>query len=332
MKKKIVEKYPLSIAPMMDWTDRHYRYFMRMITKKTLLYTEMVNTGAILHGDKDRILAFSELERPLVLQLGGDNPKDLAECTYIAESLGYDEVNLNVGCPSDRVQNGNFGACLMAQPDLVANCIESMKSKVNIPVTVKHRIGIDGRESYEEMKEFVETVSKAGCDRFIVHSRIAILKGLSPKGNRTVPPLRYYDVYRLKEELPELIIELNGGVKTFDQVQEHLLKTDGVMIGREAYDNPYLFSTADQLFWNENTEVNTRRDIIEKYIPYVEENLSKGIGLNRTLIHTLGLFNNKSGSKLWRRYISENLNTKKGTSKVLYDLLDALPQDVLDEK
>lgn len=332
MSKILVKKYPLSIAPMMDWTDRHYRYFMRLITQETLLYTEMVTTGAILHGDRDRILSFSEMEKPLVIQLGGDNPQDLGESASIAESLGYNEINLNVGCPSDRVQNGNFGACLMAKPDLVARCVEIMKNKVKIPVTVKHRIGIDGRESYEEMKDFVETVYSAGCDRFIVHSRIAILKGLSPKGNRTVPPLRYHDVYRLKEELPNLIIELNGGVKTFDQVKDHLSKIDGVMIGREAYENPYLFARADQEFFGKSYPSLSRREIIQKYIPYVEENLSKGIGLNRTLIHILGLFNNKSGSKTWRRVISENLNTKNKDVNFLYELLKKLPQDVLDEK
>lgn len=331
MSKILVKKYPLSIAPMMDWTDRHYRYFMRLITQETLLYTEMVTTGAILHGDRDRILSFSEMEKPLVIQLGGDNPQDLGESASIAESLGYNEINLNVGCPSDRVQNGNFGACLMAKPDLVARCVESMKNKVKIPVTVKHRIGIDGRESYEEMKDFVEIVYSAGCDRFIVHSRIAILKGLSPKGNRTVPPLRYHDVYRLKEELPNLIIELNGGVKTFEQVKDHLSKIDGVMIGREAYENPYLFARADQEFFGKSYPSLSRREIIQKYIPYVEENLSKGIGLNRTLIHILGLFNNKSGSKTWRRVISENLNTKNKDVKFLYELLKKLPQDVLDE-
>lgn len=327
----MMSKSIVSIAPMMDWTDRHYRFFMRQITKQTMLYTEMVTTGAILHGDKERLLGYSPVEKPLVLQLGGDNPQSLAECAKIAEALGYDEINLNVGCPSDRVQNGNFGACLMAKPELVGTCIETMQKAVKIPVTVKNRIGIDGKESYEDLVNFVKIVSESGCKKFIIHARIAILNGLSPKGNRTVPPLRYNDVYNLKKAFPHLIIEINGGIKTIEEIEEHLKFTDGVMIGREAYDNPYLFATFDQKFYASKEKIPTRKDIILSMIPYVEDFLDKGVATNRTLIHTLGLFNNKQGSKLWRRYLSENINKKGTNSKILLELLEQLPTEVLEE-
>jgi tRNA-dihydrouridine synthase A len=317
---------------MMDWTDRHYRYFMRQITKHTLLYTEMVTSGAVLHGERERLLGFSKLEKPLVLQLGGDNPLDLAECAKIAEEMGYDEVNLNVGCPSERVQKGNFGACLMATPELVSECVENMLKAVKIPVTVKHRIGIDNQDSYEELADFVRKVSEGGCQRFIVHARIAVLQGLSPKGNRTVPPLRYDDVYRLKSDFPQLIFEINGGIKTLEEVQKHLEVVDGAMLGRIAYEHPYLFSGADSLFFNANYHAPSRREIIGAMIPYLDLCLSENISVNRALIHMLGLFNQQQGSKIWKRYLSENMHKKGKTSKILTEVMEQIPADVLDAR
>ena len=299
----------VSIAPMMDWTDRHYRFFMRIITKKTLLYTEMITTGAILYGDRDRFLSYSKVELPLVIQLGGDNPDNLAECSLIAEGYGYTEVNLNVGCPSDRVQNGNFGACLMAKPELVASCVAKMKSRVKIPVTVKHRIGIDSLDKYEDLRNFVKIVSEAGCDKFIVHARIAILKGLSPSENRTIPPLRYNDVYELKKEFPHLNIEINGGIKDPLISSELFEKTDGIMIGRKAYEDPYIFSGVDSELFKYNTEIPTRKEVLSQMIPYIEEHAKRGGKPNQIVRHILGLFNGVRGAKYFRRYLSENMYT-----------------------
>ena len=299
----------VSIAPMMDWTDRHYRFFMRIITKKTLLYTEMITTGAILYGDRDRFLSYSKVELPLVIQLGGDNPDHLAECSLIAEGYGYTEVNLNVGCPSDRVQNGNFGACLMAKPELVASCVAKMKSRVKIPVTVKHRIGIDSLDKYEDLRNFVKIVSEAGCDKFIVHARIAILKGLSPSENRTIPPLRYNDVYELKKEFPHLNIEINGGIKDPLISSELFEKTDGIMIGRKAYEDPYIFSGVDSELFKCSTEIPTRKEVLYQMIPYIEEHAKRGGKPNQIVRHILGLFNGVRGAKYFRRYLSENMYT-----------------------
>ncbi|MFT1023244.1 tRNA dihydrouridine(20/20a) synthase DusA, partial [Acinetobacter baumannii] len=267
----------ISVAPMMDWTTKDYRFFARLFNPNVVLYTEMVTTGAILFGDAKRHLGYNAQEHPIVLQLGGSNPQELATCTKMAEDWGYDEVNLNVGCPSDRVQNNKIGACLMAEPDLVAECIHSMQKVVNIPVTVKHRIGIDDMQSYEEMLHFVDTVAATGCTHFVVHARIAILKGLSPKENREVPPLRYEDVYRLKQERPHLTIEINGGIKTFAETQAHLQHVDGVMIGREAYHNPYLLAELGQLW---NLEAPDRFDIMEQMLPYIEQRLAEGAPLS----------------------------------------------------
>ncbi len=299
----------VSIAPMMDWTDRHYRFFMRIITKKTLLYTEMITTGAILYGDRDRFLLYSKVELPLVIQLGGDNPDHLAECSLIAEGYGYTEVNLNVGCPSDRVQNGNFGACLMAKPELVASCVAKMKSRVKIPVTVKHRIGIDSFDKYEDLRDFVKIVSEAGCDKFIVHARIAILKGLSPSENRTIPPLRYNDVFELKKEFPHLNIEINGGIKDPLISSELFEKTDGIMIGRKAYEDPYIFSEVDSRLFKCSTEIPTRKEVLYQMIPYIEEHAKRGGKPNQIIRHILGLFNGVRGAKYFRRYLSENMYT-----------------------
>ena len=291
---------------MMDRTDRHYRYFMRQITRNTLLYTEMITTQAIIHGDRHKLLDFSIEEKPLVLQLGGDNPQHLAECARIAEDWGYDAVNINVGCPSNRVQSGNFGACLMAQPELVAAAITAMQKIVKIPVTVKHRIGIDNRARYEDMYEFVRIVSEAGCSHFSIHARKAWLQGLSPKENRNIPPLRYEDVYRLKQDFPHLFIEINGGITTIEQIQHHLQFVDAVMIGRAAYDRPYLFATVDRDIYGESTPILSRHQIVEAMLPYIEYWVNQGIRLNSISRHMLQVFAGQAGTKIWKRYISEH--------------------------
>jgi tRNA-dihydrouridine synthase A len=315
---------PLSVAPMMDCTDRHFRYFMRQITRRTLLYTEMIVTAAILHGDREKLLGFSPEEKPLSLQLGGDNPKELAECARIAEDMGYDELNLNVGCPSSRVQNGNFGACLMAHPEKVALAIEAMQKAVAIPVTVKHRIGIDDRDRYEDMAHFVRIVEQAGCRHFIVHARKAWLQGLSPKENRTIPPLRYEDVYRLKQEFPHLFIDINGGIKTLEQVREQLKYVDAVMVGRAAYDNPFLFANCDRDFYGENVTPPTRREVVEAMIPYIDYWLAKGWKLHAITRHMLELFAGVPGSKAWKRYISDRVHLSNASSQLLLDALSVI--------
>jgi tRNA-dihydrouridine synthase A len=311
---------------MMERTNRHFRYFMRQITRRTLLYTEMVTTAAILHGDREKLLGFSPQEKPLSLQLGGDNPQELAECARIAQALGYDRVNLNVGCPSDRVQNGNFGACLMAQPEKVAQAVAAMQGAVALPVTVKHRIGIDNRDSYEDMADFVRIVSEAGCRHFTVHARKAWLQGLSPKENRTIPPLRYGEVYRLKQEFPHLFIEINGGITSLAQVRQQLQFVDGVMIGRAAYDNPYLFATVDRDFYGETAPPPSRHQVVEAMLPYIEEWVSKGGKLNTISRHFLELFAGQPGSKAWKRYISENAHFPDANSQVIEAALAKVSQ------
>lgn len=301
-----VQGNPLSVAPMMDRTDRHFRYFMRQITRRTLLYTEMVTSAAILHGDRDRLLGFSPAEEPLALQVGGDNPQELAQCARIAEEMGYGEINLNVGCPSSRVQDGNFGACLMAQPQRVAEAIAAMMAATKIPVTVKHRIGIDDLDRYEDMVNFVRVVAATGCQRFTVHARKAWLQGLSPKENRDIPPLRYDDVYRLKQDFPHLFIEINGGITTLEQAQQHLQKVDAVMIGRAAYDNPYLFATSDRDIYGELTPPPTRQEIVLAMLPYIETWVAKGAKLNQITRHMLQLFLGQPGSRIWKRHLTEN--------------------------
>ncbi len=305
----------ISVAPMMDWTTKDYRYFARLFNPNVVLYTEMVTTGAILFGDAKRHLDFNAQEFPLVLQLGGSNAKDLATCTKMAQDWGYNEVNLNVGCPSDRVQNNKIGACLMAEPNLVAECIHSMQNAVSIPVTVKHRIGIDDMHSYEEMLHFVDTVAATGCTHFIVHARIAILQGLSPKENREVPPLRYEDVYRLKQDRPQLTIEINGGIKTFAETQAHLLHVDGVMIGREAYHNPYLLAEMGQLW---NVDMPNRFEIMQQMMPYIQQRVAEGAPLSIITRHILGLFQNLPGARKWRQALSG------GNAKTIADIEQAL--------
>jgi tRNA-dihydrouridine synthase A len=298
--------YPLSVAPMMDRTDRHFRYFLRQISRHTLLYTEMVTAQAIKHGDLEKLIGFSPEEGPIALQVGGDNPTDLANCARLAEAFGYSEINLNVGCPSSRVQDGNFGACLMLDPLRVADCISAMKAATRIPVTVKHRIGVDQQDSYESMAAFVTTVAAAGCDRFTVHARKAWLQGLSPKENRDVPPLRYDEVHRLKRDYPHLWIEINGGFLTLDQSKAQLLHVDAVMIGRAAYDNPYMFSEADHDFYRSPNESLTRHEVVEAMYPYIDEwTGDRGTKLHSITRHMLQLFHQQPGSRLWKRILTE---------------------------
>lgn len=296
----------LSVAPMMDRTDRHYRYLMRLMAPRTLLYTEMVTTGALIHGDVARHLAYNPAEHPVALQLGGSDPVELAHGARLAEEWGYDEVNLNCGCPSDRVQNGRFGACLMAEPDLVAEGMAAMREAVAIPVTVKHRIGIDHADDYAHLAGFVERVSAAGCATFIVHARKAWLQGLSPKENRNRPPLRHELVHRLKRDFPGLEIVTNGGLTTLDQLAEQLPHVDGVMLGRAAYDNPGLMAAAEHRFLGEHPQALDRRGAVETYMGYMEQEIERGTRLQAMARHLLGLFQGMPGAKAWRRHISEN--------------------------
>lgn len=314
---------PLSIAPMMDRTDRHFRYFMRQITRRTLLYTEMVTSAAIIHGDRDRLLGFSPQEKPLALQIGGDDPKELAECARIAEAMGYDEVNLNVGCPSSRVQDGNFGACLMLQPERVAEGIAAMMAATQLPVTVKHRIGVDERDRYEDLAHFVQTVAQAGCRRFTVHARKAWLQGLSPKENRDIPPLRYDDVHRLKQEFPYLMIEINGGFTNLAQVQEQLKYVDAVMVGRAAYDQPYIFAMGDRQIFGEETPISDRHAVVEAMLPYIDHWVDKGLKLNKITRHMLQLFAGQPGSRRWKQVLTEG-SSKPGAGVEL--VAEALKQ------
>ena len=295
----------LAVAPMLDWTDRHCRYFLRQLSRHALLYTEMVTTGAMLHGDRERLLAHDPAEHPLALQLGGSDPAELARCARIAAEWGYDEVNLNIGCPSDRVQSGRFGACLMAEPDVVAECVAAMRAAVDLPVTVKTRIGIDGRDSYEELVDFVRRVAAGGCAVFIVHARKAWLSGLSPKENREIPPLRYEVVHRLKRDFPALIVVLNGGLITLEQAEEQLRRVDGVMIGRAAYENPYLLAEADGRFFGASAPPPGRHQVVRALLPYLEAQLRAGTPLHRMTRPILGLFRGLPGARAWRRTLSE---------------------------
>ncbi|GIU41280.1 tRNA-dihydrouridine(20/20a) synthase [Shewanella sairae] len=305
-----------SIAPMLDWTDKHYRYFARLMSSQTLLYTEMVTTGAILHGRGD-YLGYNQEEHPLALQLGGSNPTDLAACAKLAAERGYDEVNLNVGCPSDRVQNGRFGACLMAEPELVAECVSAMKQVVDIPVTVKTRIGIDEQDSYEFLTQLIDTVHAAGCEEFTIHARKAWLQGLSPKENREIPPLDYERVYQLKRDYPRLNISINGGVKTLDECKTHLQQLDGVMVGREAYQNPYIIAEVDQQLCGIDAPILSRDEVLEKLLPYIEAHLKQGGRLNHISRHIIGLYQGEVGSRIWRRYISENAHKQGAGIEVI---------------
>lgn len=297
-----------SVAPMMDWTDRHCRFFLRQLSSRTLLYTEMVTTGALLHGDTQRFLRYHDCEHPLALQLGGSHPTDLAACARLAQAHGYDEVNLNVGCPSDRVQNNMIGACLMGHPQLVADCVKAMRDAVDIPVTVKHRIGINGRDSYAELCEFVGTVREAGCTSFTVHARIAILEGLSPRENREIPPLRYDVAAQLKQDFPDLEIILNGGIKTLEECQQHLQTFDGVMLGREAYHNPYLLAQVDQQLFGVDSPVISRAEALTRMRPYIERHLAEGGAMHHITRHVLGLAQGFPGARRFRQLLSVDVH------------------------
>ena len=297
-----------SVAPMMEWTDRHYRYFARLISRHTLLYTEMVTTGAILQGDRERFLAYSPEEQPLALQLGGSNAQDLAQCARLAEQAGYAEVNLNVGCPSDRVQNNLIGACLMAHPQLVVDAVKAMLDACSIPVTVKHRIGINGRDSYEQLVDFVGQVHEAGCESFIVHARIAILEGLSPKENREIPPLRYEVVQQLKKDFPQLEIILNGGLTDLEVMQQQMQTLDGVMVGREAYHNPWLLAQVDQRLYDDDHPVASRIEVLQALRPYIAEHIARGGVMHHVTRHILGLFQGLPGARHFRRQLSTEIH------------------------
>ncbi len=312
----------LSVAPMMDRTDRHDRFFLRLISGRALLYTEMIPAGAIVHGERARFLAFDPVERPLALQVGGADPDDLALCAGAAADYGYDEINLNIGCPSDRVQNARFGACLMDEPEVVARGVAAMAAACDLPVTVKTRIGIDDRDSYEDLKGFVETVAAAGCRSFTIHARKAWLKGLSPKQNREVPPLDHGRVYRLKEDLPGLEIVLNGGVVSLDEAEAHLARVDGVMIGRAAYQDPYILAEVDQRFFGAKRPPPGREEVVRGLLPYARDLRARGVPLKVLTRHILGLFNGLPGARLWRRHLSETAHSQGAGPEVIEQALE----------
>lgn len=317
----------LAVAPMMSWTDRHCRYFLRLLSPRARLYTEMVTAAAVLHGDRARLLAFDAAEHPIALQLGGAEPRAMAEAARIGAAFGYDEVNVNVGCPSDRVQSGAFGACLMARPETVAACVRAMRSEVNLPVTVKTRIGIDDRDDYAFLRDFVGRVAAAGCDTFVVHARKAILGGLSPKQNRSVPPLDYERVYRLKEEHPELRIVLNGGITTADEALAHLEHVDGIMIGREAYQNPWFLTELERRLGTPPAALpESRHAVVRDMLPYIEATLASGAELAAIVRHMLNLFSGQPGARQWRRILSERAHRAGAGVDVLEDALARLPE------
>jgi tRNA-dihydrouridine synthase A len=295
----------LCVAPMMEWTDRHERYFLRLIARKVRLYTEMIPTGAILLGDTDRFLRFDPAEHPVALQLGGADPDALARCAAIGQQYGYDEINLNVGCPSGRVQNARFGACLMAEPDLVARCVAAMAGTVDLPVTVKTRIGIDDQDSYGFLARLVEAVAAAGCATLILHARKALLRGLNPKQNREIPPLRYDVVRRIKRDFPWLHVVVNGGIRTLEQARARLAEVDGVMIGREAYQNPYCLAVWQRELLGTTDAIPGREEVVARLLVYVEQELREGTPLKAITRHLMGLFNGLPGARAWRRHLSE---------------------------
>lgn len=310
----------ISVAPMMDWTDRHDRYFLRLISPSVRLYTEMVTAQALAHGDVNYLLGFDKTEKPLALQLGGSDPFLLAQSAKMGEDFGYDEINLNVGCPSERVQSGRFGACLMLEPLLVADCVSAMQDAVNIPVTIKCRIGVDEQDSYQALYYFIETISKAGCQVFIIHARKAWLSGLSPKQNREIPPLNYEVVKQIKRDFPELTIIINGGIKTISDIDHCLNSVDGVMIGREAYANPY-FLAAIQAKYFSNENIKSRGEVIQAFLPYVQEQLQNNKRLTSLTRHILGLFQGQRGAATWRRYLSQEAHKKGAGIEVIEQAL-----------
>lgn len=318
----------LSIAPMLDCTDRHERYFLRLLSKHILLYSEMVTTNALLHTDPDQFLRHQEFEYPAVLQLGGSNPADLAKCSKMVEESGFQEVNLNCGCPSDRVQNGNFGACLMKDKNLVADCFKAMQDAVSIPVSIKCRIGVDEFDSWEFFRDFIGTIANAGCRVFIIHARKAWLKGLSPKENREVPPLNYDTVHRLKAEMPQLNISINGGIKTLDQTLELLQDLDGVMVGREAYENPWFLRDADERIFDDTSAAKpeSRKALLEAYLPYVEMESARGTPATILVRHIYGLFNGKPGARKFRQYLGENAPKTNNPAEMIRRAMDLVTE------
>ncbi|WP_444899000.1 tRNA dihydrouridine(20/20a) synthase DusA [Microbulbifer sp. VAAC004] len=312
-------------APLLDWSDRHCRYMWRLLSKRARLYSEMVTTGAILHGDRQRHLQFDAGELPVALQIGGSDPRELAECARIAEEWGYAEINLNCGCPSDRVQSGRFGACLMAEPDVVAAGLSAMRDSVSIPVTVKHRIGIDDMEDYPGLTRFVEAQAAIGTETFIVHARKAWLQGLSPKENREIPPLNYDMVYQLKKDYPQLQVIINGGINSLEECQQHLQRVDGVMLGRAAYQTPALLSQVDSVLFGEN-EGPDAAQVVEQMLPYIERELASGQRLNHITRHMLGLFQGLPGARRFRRHLSENAHKKGAGPEVVEQALSLVTQ------
>jgi tRNA-dihydrouridine synthase A len=314
----------LSVAPMMDYTDRHARYLLRLISRHTLLYTEMVTAAAVVHGDTVRLLAFDAAEHPVALQLGGADPGEMAQAARIGATFGYDEINLNIGCPSDRVQSGRFGACLMAEPDTVAECVRAMRAETGVPVTVKTRIGIDHQDSYEALRAFVGTVAAAGCETFVVHARKAWLQGLSPKQNREIPPLDYPRVHRLKRDYPELEIIINGGIRSLADAERELSHVDGVMIGRAAFDDLWLLAEADQRLYGATNALPTRRKVLQAYAEYCESELTRGTRMPHLTRHLMGLVQGLPGARRFRRHMSEDARRPDAGPELLLDAWDEL--------
>lgn len=315
-----------SVAPMMEYTDRHARYFLRLISRRALLYTEMITAEAVIHGDQQRLLGFSPREHPIALQLGGSDPERMARAAEIGQKFGYDEINVNVGCPSDRVRSGRFGACLMAEPDLVAACVAAMRAATDLPITVKSRIGIDDQDSYEFLRHFVETVAAAGCGSFIIHARKAVLGGLSPKQNREVPPLDYDRVYRLKADHGALEIIINGGIASLEQCPNHLSHVDGVMLGRAAYQAPYLLAGVDRTLFADTTPLPGREELVRAMGPYIAEQMRQGVRLHAITRHMLGLYHGQPGARAWRRHISENSYQPEADGSLLEATLAQMPR------
>jgi len=311
----------VSVAPMMDCTDKHERYFLRLISKNVLLYTEMIVSEAIDRGDKKKLLSFNLKEKPVALQLGGSSPKLLSQAAKIGEEFGYDEINLNLGCPSKKVQKNKFGACLIKEPNLVAECLSKMQSSTNLPVTVKTRIGYDDVEDYENLYNFINLLKSTGIKTFIIHARKAMLGKFTPKQNLNIPPLKYEMVYKLKEDFKDLEIVINGGITSVDQIKNHLNKTDGVMIGRSVYHSPYLLADIENEIFN-NQEIPSRQEVIEKLVPYVKEEIKKGTRMNQIMRHTLGLFHGQTGSSFWKRYLSENMCVRDADVKKIDHIMD----------
>lgn len=314
----------ISIAPMLDWTDRFYRRFAREISHHTWLYTEMINTGALIHGDRERFLKYNDCEHPLALQLGGSDPATLAICAKMAGEWDYDEVNLNVGCPSERVQSGSFGACLMLEPNLVADCVKAMRDATSIDVTVKHRIGIDKIEDYSFVRDFIGHIHEAGCNTFIVHARNAILKGLSPKENRDIPPLKYHYVYQLKQEFPELEIIINGGIATHDEIATHLQHVDGVMMGREPYHNPWILAEVDARYYGDDHPVPSRIEVMQNLRGFIEAELAAGTPLRSIVRHVLGLYQGQNGARRWRQMLSDAALLKNADFRLVEAALETV--------